>query len=64
MDDSSSPLGQADVVTVLNCLQGALDQNPDVQRQAEATLISFENRPGFCSCLLVSASQWVVCSFN
>lgn len=38
---------------VLSCLQAALNQNAGVQRQAEGVLQSFEQRPGFCSCLAV-----------
>lgn len=52
--EAAAPLTAGDVATVLQCLQGALSQNAEVQKQAEAYLASFEQRPGFCSCLAVS----------
>ena len=44
-------LSAADVPNVLQCLQGALNPDVGVQKQAEAVLASLEQRPGFCSCL-------------
>jgi hypothetical protein len=47
------PLSPADIPLLLQCLQGALNQSSDVQKQAEAYLAQLEARPGFCSCLAV-----------
>ncbi|KAL2621919.1 hypothetical protein R1flu_002124 [Riccia fluitans] len=45
-------LSSADLSTVYSLLQNALSQDQSIQKPAEATLASCENRPGFCSCLL------------
>ncbi|BBN14841.1 importin-11 [Marchantia polymorpha subsp. ruderalis] len=45
-------LSSADLPTVFSLLQNALSQDQSIQKPAEATLASCENRPGFCSCLL------------
>ena len=49
-----APLGPGDLQAVFDCLKGSLDQNPAIQRDAEAALHALETRPGFCSCLAVS----------
>lgn len=54
-----APLTPNDIAHILGALQGALNQNTDVQKQAEAYLASLEQRPGFCSCLAVSAGKCI-----
>eukprot|EP00798_Chlamydomonas_sp_ICE-L_P013626 gene13627-19504_t len=46
-----APLSAQDMHSILSCLKGALDQNPEVQKQSEAFLSSIESRPGFSSAL-------------
>ena len=47
------PLGPEDIPRLFECLQGALQ--PATQKQCEAVLLSLEQRPGYISCLLVTA---------
>lgn len=42
-----------DLSRVYTLLRDALSQDESVRKPAEATLAACENRPGFCSCLLV-----------
>ena len=42
-----------DLARVYTLLQDALRQDEATRKPAEATLAACENRPGFCSCLLV-----------
>lgn len=46
-------LGPGDLQTVFECLRGALNQQPVIQKQAEASLSDLSLRSGFCSCLAV-----------
>lgn len=52
-NEMAAPLGPQDLGHVFQCLKGALDQSPVVQRQGEAALQALEARAGFCSCLAV-----------
>ncbi|KAG2446835.1 hypothetical protein HYH02_008395 [Chlamydomonas schloesseri] len=47
----SQPLTQQDFASLLSCLQNALNQNPEVQKQAEAYIQSLDSRAGFSSAL-------------
>lgn len=47
------PLTQDEYHGLLTCLQGALDQDSGVQKQAEAYISGLEPRPGFSSALTV-----------
>ncbi|KAG2485576.1 hypothetical protein HYH03_015738 [Edaphochlamys debaryana] len=47
----AQPLSQQDYASLLACLQNALNQNPEVQKQAEAYIQSLDSRPGFSSAL-------------
>ena len=47
------PLGPDDIPRLFECLQGALQ--PATQKQCEAVLLGLEQRPGYISCLLVTA---------
>ncbi|GLC33673.1 hypothetical protein PLESTB_000102300 [Pleodorina starrii] len=47
----SQPLSQQDYNSLLSCLLNALNQNPEVQKQAEAYIQSLDSRPGFSSAL-------------
>ncbi|KAG2435382.1 hypothetical protein HXX76_007454 [Chlamydomonas incerta] len=47
----AQPLTQQDFASLLSCLQNALNQNPEVQKQAEAYIQSLDSRSGFSSAL-------------
>ncbi|GFR48983.1 hypothetical protein Agub_g11001, partial [Astrephomene gubernaculifera] len=47
----AQPLTQQDYNNLLSCLLNALNQNPEVQKQAEAYIQSLDSRPGFSSAL-------------
>ena len=51
--EMSQPLTQQDFASLLSCLQNALNQNPEVQKQAEAYIQSLDSRAGFSSALAV-----------
>lgn len=42
--------------TLFKLMSDALSQDENLRKTADATLSNLESRPGFCSCLLVSAS--------
>ncbi|KAK9787255.1 hypothetical protein WJX73_002919 [Symbiochloris irregularis] len=44
-------LGAGDIPQLFQCLRAALGTDEALRKSAEATLQSFEGRPGFCSCL-------------
>lgn len=48
------PLGPEDSVELFDCLKQSLNQDPLVQKSAEAALEQYERRPNFCACLTVS----------
>ena len=48
------PLGPEDSVELFDCLKQSLNQDPLVQKSAEAALEQYERRPNFCACLAVS----------
>lgn len=47
-------LSASDLQTVYSLLVNSLSADEAVRKPAEATLAQCENRPGFCSCLLVA----------
>ncbi|GIM07011.1 hypothetical protein Vretimale_11220 [Volvox reticuliferus] len=47
----TQPISQQDYNILLSCLLNALNQNPEVQKQAEAYIQSLDGRPGFSSAL-------------
>lgn len=58
-----SSLGPGDIANLYQCLQGALSPDVNVQKAAEETLKSLEDRQGFCSCLAVRhLLQWLTAS--
>lgn len=48
------PLGLEDSAALFDCLKQSLNQDPLVQKSAEAALNQYERRPNFCACLAVS----------
>lgn len=51
------PLGPEDSVELFDCLKQSLNQDPLVQKSAEAALEQYERRPNFCACLAVSEAH-------
>lgn len=46
-------LSSADLPTMYMLLRNSLSGDVSVRKPAETALLESENRPGFCSCLLV-----------
>ncbi len=55
MAAAAQPLSHEEYTGLLTCLEGALDQNSGVQKQAESYISALEARPGFSSALAVSS---------
>ncbi|KAL3137935.1 hypothetical protein ABBQ38_005182 [Trebouxia sp. C0009 RCD-2024] len=45
------PLRPEDSTALFDCLKQSLNQDPLVQKSAEAALSQYERRPNFCACL-------------
>lgn len=50
-------LSASDVQTVYSLLSNSLCPDESLRKPAEAALAQCENRPGFCSCLLVTSHR-------
>lgn len=55
------PLRPEDSTALFDCLKQSLNQDPLVQKSAEAALSQYERRPNFCACLAVSQPTTHVC---
>lgn len=54
-------LSTADIQAVYSLLSNALSADDSIRKSAELSLSQCESRPGFCSCLFVSAFTPIAC---